>query len=92
MEALLQQHRWTCKKFLQCFLIKDPDVSVVTHSTLFSFQAIIKDPFMLNSVILVFACKQTGHGLGLYDLKSRKWHIQGTSALKGDGIYKGLGL
>lgn len=29
-------------------------------------------------------------GLGLYDLKNRKWHIQGTSALKGDGLYEGL--
>lgn len=29
-------------------------------------------------------------GLGLYDLKTRKWHIQGTCALKGDGLYEGL--
>ncbi|CAL5408071.1 unnamed protein product [Camellia sinensis] len=71
------------------------------------FQTIIADPFMLNSVILVFANKQDMHGLfslgkgamtpmevceglGLYDLKNRKWHIQGTCALKGDGLYEGL--
>ncbi|KAL7003797.1 hypothetical protein U1Q18_004941 [Sarracenia purpurea var. burkii] len=64
------------------------------------FQAIIRDPFMLNSVILVFANKQdmkgamtpmeVCEGLGLYDLKNRKWHIQGTCALKGDGLYEGL--
>ncbi|ESR56415.1 ADP-ribosylation factor B1B [Citrus sinensis] len=64
------------------------------------FQAIIKDPFMLNSVILVFANKQdmkgamtpmeVCEGLGLFDLKNRKWHIQGTCALKGDGLYEGL--
>lgn len=29
-------------------------------------------------------------GLGLYDLKNRKWHIQGTCALKGEGLYEGL--
>ncbi|XP_072093275.1 uncharacterized protein [Arachis hypogaea] len=29
-------------------------------------------------------------GLGLFDLKNRKWHIQGTCALKGDGLYEGL--
>lgn len=29
-------------------------------------------------------------GLGLYDLKNRKWHIQGTCALRGDGLYEGL--
>ncbi|KAI4981313.1 hypothetical protein ZWY2020_021798 [Hordeum vulgare] len=64
------------------------------------FQAIINDPFMLNSVILVFANKQdmkgamtpmeVCEGLGLYDLKNRMWHIQGSCALKGDGLYEGL--
>ncbi|RZC31416.1 Protein EXPORTIN 1A isoform G [Glycine soja] len=64
------------------------------------FQTIINDPFMLNSVILVFANKQdlrgamtpmeVCEGLGLFDLKNRKWHIQGTCALKGDGLYEGL--
>ncbi|KAJ1690349.1 ADP-ribosylation factor [Rhynchospora pubera] len=64
------------------------------------FQAIIKDPLMANSVILVFANKQdlrgamsaeeVGRGLGIYDLKNRTWHIQGTCALSGDGIYDGL--
>uniref|UniRef100_A0A804PLW4 ADP-ribosylation factor n=1 Tax=Zea mays TaxID=4577 RepID=A0A804PLW4_MAIZE len=29
-------------------------------------------------------------GLGLYDLKNRIWHIQGSCALKGDGLYEGL--
>ncbi|XP_066322357.1 uncharacterized protein [Miscanthus floridulus] len=64
------------------------------------FQAIINDPLMLNSVILVFANKQdmkgamtpveVCEGLGLYDLKNRIWHIQGSCALKGDGLYEGL--
>ncbi|CAF2376537.1 BnaCnng18370D [Brassica napus] len=55
---------------------------------------------MLNSVILVFANKQdmrsyvspleVCEGLGLLDLKNRKWHIQGTCALQGDGLYEGL--
>ncbi|KAF3790752.1 ADP-ribosylation factor [Nymphaea thermarum] len=64
------------------------------------FQAIISDPFMLNSVILVFANKQdmrgamtpmeVCEGLGLRDLRNRRWHIQGTCAIKGDGLYEGL--
>lgn len=29
-------------------------------------------------------------GLGLFDLKNRKWHMQGTCALRGDGLYEGL--
>ncbi|KAL7230048.1 hypothetical protein ACSBR2_008566 [Camellia fascicularis] len=65
-----------------------------------AIMAIIRDPFMLNSIILVFANKQdmkgamtpmeVCEGLGLYDLKNKKWHIQGTCALKGDGLYEGL--
>ncbi|CAK8576968.1 unnamed protein product [Lathyrus sativus] len=64
------------------------------------FQNIINDPFMLNSVILVLANKQdlrgamtareVCDGLGLFDLKNRKWHIQSTCALRGDGLYEGL--
>ncbi|CAL5212718.1 unnamed protein product [Lathyrus oleraceus] len=64
------------------------------------FQNIINDPFMLNSVILVLANKQdlrgamtareVCDGLGLFELKNRKWHIQSTCALKGDGLYEGL--
>ncbi|KHN05525.1 ADP-ribosylation factor [Glycine soja] len=64
------------------------------------FQTIINDPFMLHSIILVFANKQDlkgamspreiCEGLGLFDLKNRKWHIQGTCALRGDGLYEGL--
>ncbi|EPS60330.1 hypothetical protein M569_14475, partial [Genlisea aurea] len=63
-------------------------------------ETIIKDPFMLNAVILVFANKQdlkgamtpseVCQGLGLYDLKNRKWHLQGSCALKGEGLYEGL--
>ncbi|KAH1105720.1 hypothetical protein J1N35_009488 [Gossypium stocksii] len=64
------------------------------------FQAIINDPFMSNAIILVFANKQdlkgamtpmeVSEGLGLFDIKNRKWHIQGTCALRGDGLYEGL--
>ncbi|MQL85464.1 hypothetical protein Taro_017990 [Colocasia esculenta] len=64
------------------------------------FQAIIRDPFMLNSIILVFANKQdmrgamtpmeVCEGLGLYDLKNRRWHVQGSCAVRGDGLYEGL--
>ncbi|AQK54529.1 ADP-ribosylation factor [Zea mays] len=56
------------------------------------FQAIINDPFMLNSVILKGAMTpmEVCEGLGLYDLKNRTWHIQGSCALKGDGLYEGL--
>ncbi|XP_078163484.1 uncharacterized protein LOC144558517 [Carex rostrata] len=64
------------------------------------FQTIVNDPLMLNSVILVFANKQdmkgamtpaeVSEGLGVYNLRNRTWHVQGTCALKGDGLYEGL--
>ncbi|KQJ93101.1 hypothetical protein BRADI_3g02760v3 [Brachypodium distachyon] len=64
------------------------------------FQTIIKDPLMANSIILVLANKQdlrgamspeeVSEGMGLHDLKNRLWHIQGTCALRGEGLYDGL--
>lgn len=64
------------------------------------FQAIVNDPFMRNSIILVFANKQDMKGamtpaevceaLGLFSLRDRRWHIQGTCATKGEGLYEGL--
>jgi ADP-ribosylation factor protein 1 len=64
------------------------------------FQAIIQDPLMLNSSILVFANKQDMKGcltpaevceaLGLQQLKNRKWQVQAAVATKGEGLYEGL--
>ncbi|CAN6242895.1 unnamed protein product [Urochloa humidicola] len=64
------------------------------------FQTIIKDPLMANSIILVLANKQdlrgamstdeVSEGLGLHDLRNRIWHVQGTCALRGEGLYDGL--
>ncbi|OEL31917.1 ADP-ribosylation factor [Dichanthelium oligosanthes] len=65
------------------------------------FQAIVKDPLMLNSVILVLANKQdtkavmkpaeVGQRLGLYDLKNRTSRVVGACALTGEGLHEGLG-
>ncbi|KAJ7289967.1 hypothetical protein O6H91_Y301500 [Diphasiastrum complanatum] len=64
------------------------------------FQAIVSDPSMRNSAILVFANKQDMKGamspaevceaLGLSSLHNRRWQIQGTCATKGEGLYEGL--
>ncbi|CAI8589418.1 unnamed protein product [Vicia faba] len=64
------------------------------------FQITINEPTMLNNIILVFANKQdlngamtpteVCEGLGLFELRNRKWHIQGTCGLKGDGLFEGL--
>lgn len=64
------------------------------------FQAIVNDPLMRNSIILVFANKQDMKGamtpaevceaLGLFNLRNKRWHIQGTCATKGEGLYEGL--
>jgi ADP-ribosylation factor protein 1 len=65
-----------------------------------SLQQIIDDPLMRHSVILVFANKQdlknaltpaeTCQAMGLTQLKSRKWHVQGAVATRGEGLYEGL--
>eukprot|EP00246_Nothoceros_aenigmaticus_P009151 TRINITY_DN24486_c0_g1_i1.p1 TRINITY_DN24486_c0_g1~~TRINITY_DN24486_c0_g1_i1.p1 ORF type:complete len:195 (+),score=44.14 TRINITY_DN24486_c0_g1_i1:206-790(+) len=64
------------------------------------FQSIINDPLMRNSAILVFANKQDMKGaftpaevaekLGLFQLRNRRWQIQGTCAPQGEGLYEGL--
>ncbi|XP_062178441.1 ADP-ribosylation factor-like [Phragmites australis] len=64
------------------------------------FQAIIKDPLMLNSVVLVLANKQdqkgamspseVGQRLGLYDLKNRASRVVGACALTGEGLQGGM--
>ena len=49
---------------------------------------------MLDSIFLIQKGAMTPmevcEGLGLLELKNRKWHIQGTCALRGDGLYEGL--
>ncbi|KAJ6744036.1 ADP-RIBOSYLATION FACTOR B1B [Salix purpurea] len=49
---------------------------------------------MMDSIFLVQKGAMTPmevcEGLGLLELKNRKWHIQGTCALRGDGLYEGL--
>lgn len=64
------------------------------------FKHILADPLMRNSVILVYANKQDMRdalttaeivsALGLSDLKGRKWHVQGSIAIRGEGLYEGL--
>lgn len=64
------------------------------------FMSIVSDSLMRNSAILVFANKQDMKGamtptevceaLGMQSLRQRQWHVQGTCAPKGEGLYEGL--
>jgi len=64
------------------------------------FNSIINDPLMKNSVLLVFANKQDQphaltpmevcQALGLPELKGRVWHVQGSIAINGEGLYEGM--
>lgn len=64
------------------------------------FKNIIEDPLMRNSALLIFANKQDLKGamspsevcqqLGLPQMRSRRWHVQGTVATRGEGLYEGL--
>ncbi|KAJ6859624.1 hypothetical protein NC652_041799 [Populus alba x Populus x berolinensis] len=65
--ALLQQHRWTgngyCPRVLFCpiYVVDSLDRERIGRAKA-EFQTIVKDPFMLNSIILVFANKQDMKG------------------------------
>lgn len=119
---------WMCGE-LQIYVVDSMDrerIGVAKEE----FQAIIRDPLMLNSVILLLANKQdlviaksltnqwticqwrlviqqltcgcmmqkgamssseVCQRLGAYEeLKNRRWHCQGASALTGDGLHGGL--
>ncbi|KAK9907541.1 hypothetical protein WJX75_005611 [Coccomyxa subellipsoidea] len=64
------------------------------------FKAIVDDPLMRHSAILVFANKQdlksalstadVCEALGLSQMKGRRWHVQGAVAIRGEGLYEGL--
>ena len=62
---------------------------------------ILDSPDMQRVPVVVVANKQDLPGalstsevaerLGLFQLKSRKWHVQGACAPSGDGIYEAMG-
>jgi len=70
------------------------------HSAKEELAHMLSDPELENAALLVFANKQDIDGamkvdevaqrLGLNKLRGRKWFVQGTSALSGDGLYEGL--
>merc|ERR1711916_238327 len=63
-------------------------------------QKMLSEDELRDAVLLVFANKQdlpnamsvaeTTDQLGLQELRSRKWYIQGCCAATGDGLYQGL--
>ena len=62
-------------------------------------QGMLVEEELKDAVLLVFANKQdlgvmsvaeVTEKLGLHTLKNRDWHIQGTCAMTGDGLYDGL--
>lgn len=64
------------------------------------FNEIASDPLMRHAVILILANKQDMAGaitpkelpplLGLDQMRNRQWHVQGTIATQGEGLYEGL--
>ncbi|PNX73290.1 ADP-ribosylation factor-like protein [Trifolium pratense] len=85
--------------FMQIYVVDSTDRERIDQAKQ-EFEATINDPSMLNTIILVFANKQDKkgamtpteicEGLGLFDLRNRKWHIKGSCALEGDGLFEGL--
>lgn len=61
--------------------------------------SLLLDEELRDAVLLVFANKQDLDGMSVNEIcnrlcldsiKDRKWHIQGTCALSGAGLYEGL--
>ena len=83
-------------------LYPDPKQSTYFHETtaMEELHDILKEPDLENVVLLILANKQDLKGamsvdeiaqcLQLNHLKNRKWHVQPTSGIKGEGIYEGL--
>lgn len=55
-----------------------------------SDRAILSDIFLLLTQRGAMSTDEVSEGLGLHDLRNRIWHIQGTCALRGEGLYDGL--
>ncbi len=63
-------------------------------------EKMLYDPELCDADLLVFANKQDlpnamsvkdiATGLGLPKLRGRKWHIQATAAIQGDGLFEGM--
>jgi ADP-ribosylation factor protein 1 len=70
------------------------------HSAKEELNRMLSEDELRDAVLLVFANKQdlpnamkvqeVTERLGLDKLRNRHWHIQGTSALTGEGLYAGL--
>ncbi len=70
------------------------------HSAREELQNLLAQDELRDAAVLVFANKQDLPGamtpeevserLGLTKLRGRKWHVQGTNAISGDGLYQGL--
>jgi len=76
------------------------DDSKEEHSAQEELHRLLAEEELRDAVLLVFANKQdvpkamkvqeVTERLGLNKLRNRQWHIQGTSAPTGDGLYEGL--
>jgi signal recognition particle receptor subunit beta len=62
---------------------------------------LLKEEELKNAVLLVYANKsdlpnarsvaEVASRLKLNELRGRKWHVQSSSAVSGDGLFEGLG-
>merc|ERR1711964_152447 len=88
------------------FVIDSADTGRIDEEDSYGFSAkeelhrMINEPELRGASLLVLANKQdlpnalsveeVSQRLGLHELRSHKWFIQGTCAPTGDGIYEGL--
>ena len=81
------------------FVVDSNDISIIDEAKEV-LQATLEDDELRNAILLVYANKQDlpnaikpdelSRKLGLDKIRNRAWHIQGSSAATGDGLYEGL--
>ena len=96
----LVMYAYACSNLSSWRCARPPPKCVCSSRASNEFNTIVSDPLMRNSAILIFANKQDMKGalnpaevceqLGVSQLRDRTWHVQGTVATKGEGLYEGL--
>jgi ADP-ribosylation factor protein 1 len=100
-DGVWQLHHAVCNRFCYTWCCNVPLSTVcLCCAAREELHRMLNEPELNNAVLLVFANKQdlpkamptaeVAEKLGLHSLRGRVWHIQGTCATTGDGLYEGL--
>jgi hypothetical protein len=73
-----------------CFRVNRMGIYVILHVTVFRPETTYFCPLFLFLQPRALTPAEIMQALGLQQMKNRKWHVQGTIATRGEGLYEGL--